>query len=80
MFISAFGARDVLLGVGALGAAARGQPVRPWIAASATADAFDALATIHNFRELPKGRRMLTFVVSAAPAALGGWLTSELAD
>jgi len=80
LFIAAFGARDVLLGVGTLRAAIQDQPIRPWVAACATADAFDALATLRGFRGLPRGRRELTFVVSAVPAALGAWLASELAD
>ena len=78
LFVAAFGARDVLFGAGTLRAAARRQPVRPWLASCAAADAFDAVATLRTFRDLPRGRRVLTFTVSVIPSIVGGWLASQL--
>jgi hypothetical protein len=78
LFIVAFGARDVLLGAGTLRAATRRQPIRPWLASCAAADAFDAVATLRSFHDLPPGRRVLTFVISLIPGMAGGWLASQL--
>jgi hypothetical protein len=78
LFIAAFGARDVLLGAGALPALASGRPARRWLAACVAADGFDAAATLQRFGELPRRRRALTFAVSALPAALGAALAWRL--
>jgi hypothetical protein len=48
------------------------------MASCAAADAFDTAATIRSFAQLPSRRRVLTLVVSAVPAAVGGWLASRL--
>jgi hypothetical protein len=80
LFIAAFGARDVLLAAGTLRAlrAENQQPAKWWMASCAAADAFDTAATIRCFAQLPPRRRVLTLVVSAVPAAAGGWLASRL--
>ena len=76
LFVRAFGARDVLLGLGAWRALRAGLPWRPWLAACAAADAFDAAATLAGYRRLPAGRRALTLAVSLAPALLEAWLAA----
>jgi hypothetical protein len=80
LFIAAFGARDVLLAAGTLRAlqAKQEQQAKWWMASCAAADAFDTAATIRSFARLPPRRRVLTLVVSAVPAAIGGWLASRL--
>jgi hypothetical protein len=70
LFIRAFGARDILLGVGAMTAGRRGESPRPWLLAAGLADAFDAAATATTYRRLPRQGRALTFAVSLAPALL----------
>lgn len=70
LFVQAFGARDAILGAGGLAAGARGESARPWLLASAAADAADAALGSLLFRRLPPGRRVLVLVASLAPAAL----------
>ena len=74
LFIRAFGARDVALGAGTFLALSSGRAARPWLAAGVLADAFDAVATLRQFHELPRGRRTLTLAVSLAPAVAGSAL------
>jgi hypothetical protein len=69
LFISAFGARDALLGAGNL-LAADGRARRSWLVAAGLADAFDVAATAVLWRRLPPGRRELAFTVSALPAVV----------
>src|SRR3954454_15553468 len=47
------GGRDLALGVGAIGALARGRDARPWIAAQAAADLTDLVATAAAGDDLP---------------------------
>lgn len=72
LFVQAFGARDAILGIGGLAAAKRGQSTRPWLLASASADAADAALGALLFRQLPAGRRVLVISASLVPAALNG--------
>jgi hypothetical protein len=72
----ALGARDLVLGAGALAALARSQrrEARGWFAAHAVADATDLLATLLARDELPRsGFRFATAMAagSTAIAALG---------
>ncbi|MGH2688383.1 MAG: hypothetical protein ACRDKW_06205, partial [Actinomycetota bacterium] len=53
----ALAARDLALGVGALGSLEDPQASRRWLRAGALADAGDALATVLAFRDLPRRRR-----------------------
>lgn len=70
LFVQAFGARDAILGTGGLLAARRGQPTRPWLLASAAADAADATLGAFLFERLPAGRRVLVIGASLIPAGL----------
>jgi hypothetical protein len=65
------GARDLVIGLGALAALGRGGPAGSWLAAGAWADAADAVATAAARRGLPRLRR-LAWTVAAAGAAVGG--------
>lgn len=65
----ALAARDLALGVGALGALCDPRASRAWLRAGALADAGDALATVLAFRDLPRGRRVLVACVAGGSAA-----------
>lgn len=77
LFISAFGARDALLGAGNLAAADR-RARRSWLVAAGLADAFDAAATAVAWHRLPPGRRALALTVSALPALLNLGIAARL--
>jgi hypothetical protein len=80
LYIRAFGARDALLGSGALLATRRQRTARPWLIAAGLADAFDAAATAVAYRRLPPRRRALTFTVSLIPALLNLGTARRLVD
>jgi len=63
--LRALGAREAVLHTGALLAATRGGPLRPWLAASAAGDLTDVIATAIGRRRLPPGS-------TPATAAVGG--------
>ncbi len=75
VFGRALGARDVALGLGALAAltspTAPAGPARVWVAAGALSDAFDVVATVSSWRDLPRVTRWLV-AASAGGAALAG--------
>ena len=64
------GARDALLGLGAIVAVQDKEPVRRWMTYGAAADAIDALSILAAYRSLPPRRRFVTLI-----AALGGTAT-----
>lgn len=70
----AMGARDLVLGIGALRALDRGEPVRPWAVAGATADLADAGATLAAIGPLGPARALP--VVAAAGAAAAAAINS----
>lgn len=82
------GARDAILGAGALAAMQRGRdssegggdgPLgagRPWMTYGAAADAADALAILLSYRHLGARHRFLVLVMAAAGAATGGYLST----
>jgi hypothetical protein len=72
----ALGARDIVLGLGALTALPRSQSAGAgqagaWVAAGALSDALDTVATLAAWPELPRGSRWLV-AVAAGGAALAG--------
>ena len=74
------GARDLVLGLGVIGALDRGDPAaRDWIRASALSDTADAVATALAYRQLPK-RSRFGILVLAAGAAVGGFVAAEHLD
>ncbi|HUR49526.1 MAG TPA: hypothetical protein VMY88_08395 [Acidimicrobiales bacterium] len=66
----ALGARDLVLGLGALISGSRG-----WAAAGAGADALDAAVTLGSFSDLPRRGRLLV-LGSAGGAAIAGGLAA----
>jgi hypothetical protein len=73
-----FGARDIVVGAGAIHALRSGGPVRPWLIGSALADAVDFAATFAARRSLPRGAAA-TCVLAATGAAASLWTARELA-
>jgi hypothetical protein len=71
LLVRSVGARDLVVGAGAIVAAASGQPVRPWLRAGAIADAADALLTAAYFSKLPRQGAMGTLALTAAAAYAG---------
>lgn len=72
------GGRDLVLGVGTLAAVgAGGDAVRPWLMASAAADACDLLATVGAARELPTPALLGVAAVAGGAAATGVWLLGQ---
>jgi hypothetical protein len=67
----ALGAREVVLGAGALVAVARGTPVRPWIAGGAGCDGVDLTLTLHCRDRLPRAGVLLVGLLAGSGAALG---------
>jgi hypothetical protein len=63
------GARDVVLGAGALAAAESG--LRPWVAAGVAADTADLVATVTGGDSLPLVGRVLVGAIASAGVALG---------
>ena len=64
------GAREVLLHAGGIAASLRGEPVRPWLAASVAGDLSDIAATVAGRRGLPKGSAPATLAVAGASALI----------
>lgn len=66
--LRALGAREVVWRTGALAAALRGRPLRPWLAGSIAGDLTDVAATLAGRRELPAGSPRATVLVGGASA------------
>ncbi len=73
VLVRAFGARDVVLGAGALLAMRHGRGLRGWVEAGAVADAADALATLAARDELPDLGSATTVVLAGSAAVTGAW-------
>jgi hypothetical protein len=85
-FARLVGARDAILGAGALaaiqqeGGAGASARVRPWMSYGAVADGVDAVATLLAYKHLPKRKRSGLLVVAAGGAATGGYLMTTMAE
>jgi len=78
--LRALGAREVLLHAGALSALWRGEPLRPWLAASVGGDLSDIASTASARESLPDGAAPATLAVAGGSALLTvlvGLLTDE---
>jgi hypothetical protein len=78
--VRGLGAREVLLHVGALTAALRGAPLRPWLAASIAGDLTDIASTGAARREVPDGAPLATLVVAGGSAAISAALVAAVAE
>ena len=76
------GARDAILGAGAIAALQDDHPhaVRPWMVYGMAADAADAVAMAIAYRHLPKRRRFATVAMAVGGAAAGGYLMTRFDD
>jgi hypothetical protein len=63
-------AREVLLHVGALAAAVRGAPLRPWLTASIVGDVADIASTAAARRDVPDGSPLATLAVAGGSALI----------
>jgi hypothetical protein len=68
--LRALGAREIVLHAGAILAAVRGAPLRPWLAGSIVGDLSDLAATVTGRDELPRGSATATAVVGGSSALL----------
>jgi hypothetical protein len=68
------GAREVIMHAGALVAAARGAPLRPWLAGSIAGDLSDLAATLSGRDELPRGAGTATALAGGSAAAISAAL------
>jgi hypothetical protein len=68
--LGALGAREIILHSGAMIAAVRGAPLRPWVAGSIVGDLSDLAATVAGRGELPKGSATATLVVGGSSALI----------
>ena len=68
----ALGAREALLHTGALISAARGGPVRPWLAASIAGDLTDIASTLAARDGVPSESPKATVAVAGGSALLSG--------
>jgi hypothetical protein len=71
------GTRDLVLGLGVIGALDRGDPRAPdWVRAGAVADVGDAVATVLAFRHLPPLSRYGVLLL-AGGAAVAGFVAAD---
>ena len=74
------GGRDLVLGLGVIGALDRGDPrAQDWVRASALADVVDAVATALAYRHLPKRARCGVLLL-AGGAAVAGFVAADNLD
>jgi hypothetical protein len=77
--IAGLGGRDLALGLGTLWAlGGRKRRSRPWLVASAGADAADLVSTLRSRSGLSTAAVAGTVAVAGGSAALHAWLQSEL--
>jgi hypothetical protein len=78
--IRGLGARDLGLGLGVLYAASSGSSLRPWLAASALADAADFAATVIHGDKFPSTGRIGALAIAGGSAiicAVGATLAED---
>jgi hypothetical protein len=76
--LRALGAREIILHAGAVIAAVRGAPLRPWLAGSIVGDLSDLAATFAGRGELPKGSATATLVVGGSSALISAAAAAAL--
>jgi hypothetical protein len=64
------GAREVALHAGAMIAAVRGAPLRPWLTVSIAGDLSDIASTFAAAKQLPEGSARATLLAAGVSAAL----------
>jgi len=74
--LRALGAREAILHGGAVLAAQREAPLRPWLAASVVGDLTDLIATAAERRRLPAGSPLATLAVGGGSALISALLAA----
>jgi hypothetical protein len=69
--IRSLAVRDVAIGAGLMRALDTGADTRPWLLASAAADAADVVGTVLAWKHLPPRGRVLTAVMATAATVAG---------
>jgi hypothetical protein len=77
MMFRFYGTRDIVLGLGALRAAASGGDVRPWLAAGVLADALDAGALLTEWNVVPQEKRVPGLLSMLGAGAAGAALLAR---
>ncbi len=72
------GAREIVIHGAAIAVALRGEPVRPFLAASAAGDVADIVATLAGRRGLPDGAAPATVAVAGGSALLTAALAAAV--
>jgi hypothetical protein len=68
--LRALGAREIAIHGGALAAAVKGAPLRPWLAGSIAGDLTDVAATTAGRDQLPDGAALATLLVGGCSALI----------
>ena len=66
-----YGTRDVVLGLGALRAAAGDKDAAPWVAGGVAADVLDATVMATEWAAIPAGKRVPGVLAALGAAAAG---------
>jgi hypothetical protein len=69
--VRSLGARDLAIGAGLVRALDTGADSKPWLLASAAADAADAIGTVLAWKHLARPGRLLTLVMATAATIVG---------
>lgn len=78
MITRGLGARDVAIGAGVIAGLEGAWSPRPWLQASAVADAADALGTLGSFSELGRLRATGLLALEVGAAVIGASLAESL--
>jgi hypothetical protein len=72
-----YGTRDVVLGLGTLGAVAGEREVVPWLLAGVASDMLDSALQLAEWSDLPPDRRLPGLLVALAAAGTGAALAAR---
>jgi hypothetical protein len=72
-----YGTRDVILGLGALGAASAGGDARGWVAAGIAADVLDAGVMLTEWTDIPADKRVPGLLAALGAAGAGAALLAR---
>ena len=76
--LRALGAREVAIHAGAVAAALRDEPLRPWFLASMAGDCVDVVATAGAAGHVPDAAPLKTFAVAGGSALLSALLLTAI--
>ena len=76
----AVGARDLVMGLGVLGAMGNDRPVRGWLQMIALTDALDFVAALLSRDRLPTAQRRVVLAIAGGSAAQGAYAAQGVDD